>query len=133
MSEMSTDERMLLTRATMTILDSWRLATEEMQTLLGLPDSFRSRSFQKFRSHETFPDDPAVERRADYILSIAGALRTSFPTNPTMGGRWLRQKHRRFGRTPLSLLLEQGEQGLVVVLAELDCTFSWDISSPTSV
>ncbi|MCB1831335.1 MAG: DUF2384 domain-containing protein, partial [Gammaproteobacteria bacterium] len=68
----------------------------------------RARSLQKYRSHEVFPDEPEIERRADYILRIAGALRTSYPTNPYMGERWLRLKHRRFGRTPLAVLMSDG-------------------------
>jgi len=131
MSDLTPEEQMLMTRATMSILDSWKLETEEMRTILGLPEKVRARSFQKFRSHEVFPDEPEVARRADYVLRIAGALRTSYPTNPYMGERWLRLKHRRFGRTPLSVLMSDGEQGLVTVLAELDCTFSWDLSGST--
>ena len=129
MSGLTPEERVLMTRATMSILDSWKLGTEEMRSVLGLPEKVRARSFQKFRSHDVFPDEPEIDRRADYVLRIAGALRTSYPTNPYMGERWLRQKHRRFGRTPLAVLLEDGEQGLVIVLAELDCTFSWELSS----
>ena len=120
-----------MTRGTMSILDSWKLGPDQMRIILGLPENIRARSFQKFRTHETFPDEPGVARRADYILRLAGALRTSYLTNPYMGERWLRMKHRRFGRPPLSVLLEDGEQGLVMVLAELDCTFSWDQSSAT--
>jgi len=131
MREMTPEERLLMTRATMSILDSWKLETEEMRTILGLPENVRARSFQKFRSHQEFPDEAAVTRRADYVLRIAGALRTSYPTNPYMGARWLRSKHRRFGKTPLSVLLSDGEQGLVMVLAELDCTFAWDLSGST--
>ena len=126
MSELNPQGRLVLTKATMSILDSWKLDSDQMRVILGLPDKVRSRAFQKFRSHEPFPDEPEVQRRADYILRIAGALRTTYPTNSNMGWRWLRQKHRRFGRTPLSILLEGQEDGLVAVLAELDCTFSWD-------
>ena len=75
MTELTPEERVLITRATMSILDSWKLGSEEMRTVLGLPAKVRARSFQKFRSHEVFPDDPGIERRADYILRIAGALR----------------------------------------------------------
>ncbi|HHH38030.1 MAG TPA: DUF2384 domain-containing protein [Sedimenticola sp.] len=128
MSEMSHESRLVLTKATMSILDSWRLGTEEMRTVLGLPDKVRARGFQRFRMNEAFPDDPAVERRMNYVMKIAGALHTTYPTNPMMAARWLRQKHRRFGRTPLAVLLEGGEEGLVAVLAELDCTFCWDLS-----
>ena len=133
MSEMTPQDKLTMTRATMSILDSWKLDNEQMSAVLSLPTAVRARGFQKFRSHESFPDDPKVERCADYILRIAGALRTSYPINPTMGGRWLRQKHRRLGRTPLSLMLEEGENGLVRVLAELDCTFHWDMSGSKAV
>ena len=128
MTDTILEQRLVVTRATMSILDSWRLGVDEMRTLMGLPENVRARSFQKFRSHEPFPDDPEVQRRADYVMRIAGALHTSFPTNSSMGWRWLRQRHRRFGRTPLAVLMEDGEAGLVAVLAELDCTFSWDQS-----
>jgi hypothetical protein len=128
MSEMSPENRLVLTKAIMSILDSWHLGTEEMRTVLGLPDKVRARGFQRFRMNEAFPEEPEIERRMDYVMKIAGALHTTYPTNPTMGARWLRQKHRRFGRTPLSVLLEGGEDGLVAVLAELDCTFCWDLS-----
>ncbi len=131
-NEMPYESRVLLTRATMSILDSWRLRPEEMQAVLGLPEKTRARSLQKFRTHEPFPDEPEIHRRADYVLRIAGALRTTYPTNPHMGWRWLRQKHRRLGRTPLSVLLEEGEDGLVQILAELDCTFCWDLSGSKS-
>ncbi|PLY17173.1 MAG: DUF2384 domain-containing protein [Sedimenticola sp.] len=133
MSEMTQQDRLTLTKATMSILDSWKLETEQMRVVLGLPADVRARGFQKYRSHETFPDDPKVARCADYVLRIAGALRTAYPVNPTMGGRWLRQRHRRFGCTPLSVMLEGGEDGLVAVLAEVDCTFSWDLSGSRSV
>ena len=128
MNEMTPENRLLLTKATMSILDSWKLDAKEMNTILGLPETVRGRGLQKFRSHESFPDDPAVDRRADYVLRIAGALRTTYPTNPNMAPIWLRRAHRRLGRTPLSLLLQEGEEGLVRVLAELDCTVCWDLT-----
>ncbi|MEW8044743.1 MAG: DUF2384 domain-containing protein [gamma proteobacterium symbiont of Phacoides pectinatus] len=123
----SQDQRLTLTRATMSILDAWKLDIEQMRALLGLPESVRGRGFQRFRSHEAFPEGERIDRRIDYVLRIAGALRTTYPTNPTMGGRWLRQNHRRLGIRPLELMLES-EAGLVRVLAELDCTFAWDLS-----
>jgi hypothetical protein len=128
MSDEAMDSRMVMTKATMYILDSWKLRSEEITQVLGLPEKVRARALQRFRSHEPFPDEPGIQRRADYILRIAGALRTTYPTNPAMGSRWLRQRHRRLGRTPLSLLTEGDESGLVAVLAELDCTFCWDLS-----
>ncbi len=130
------DDQMMidLTRAVMQLLDGWRLETSEMQAMLAMPDNVRSRAFHKFREgQQAFPEDPAVLRRSHYLLRIADALRTTYPRNPEMGGRWLRQGHRRFGnRSPLTIILEGGEGGLVAVLSELDCTFSWDLTGSTA-
>ena len=124
---------MRTTSATMQVLDSWHLDTSQMQTLLAMPSTVRARAFNGFRRGTPFPDNPVVKRRADYILRISDALRTTFPTNPNMAGRWIRQGHRRFGQnTPLSVML-QGEDGLIAILAQLDCTFAWDLSGSTVV
>lgn len=119
-----------ITRVVMQLLDSWKLETAEMQALLCMPKEIRSRTFHKFREGQaSFPDDPNVLRRANYLLRISDALRTTYPRNPEMAGRWIRQGHRRFGkRTPLTIMLEGGDGGLVAVLSELDCTFSWDLT-----
>jgi len=46
-----------------------------------------------------------------------------------MAGQWVKMRHRRFrNRTPLQMIFEGGEMGLVAVLSELDCTFSWDMT-----
>lgn len=133
----STKQRALrdLTQAVMNLVDAWGLQTREAQELLGLPDKVRARSFNKFREgRESLPDDPHVLRRANYLLRISESLRTSFPRNPEMGGRWIRQPHRRFGRrTPLSLILGSGESGFIAVLSEVDCTFSWDLTGSRAV
>jgi hypothetical protein len=122
-----------ITRAVMTLLDSWQLDAREIQSVLCLPEKTRARALNKFREGtDTLPDDPVVLRRAGYLLRISDALRTTYPMNPRMSGRWVRQGHRRFGRrTPLSIILNDGESGLIAVLSELDCTFSWDLTGST--
>ena len=119
-----------ITRAVMALLDSWQLDTREIQAILDLPETTRTRALNKYREgHDVFPDDPTVMRRAGYLLRISDALRTTYPLNPRMSGRWVRQGHRRFGRrSPLSIILRDGESGLIAVLSELDCTFSWDLT-----
>ena len=123
-----------ITQAVMGLLDSWKLDTREIQGVLSLPEKMRTRALNKFREgSDVFPDDPAVLRRAGYLLRISDALRTAYPMNPRMSGRWVRQGHRRFGRrTPLSIILNDGESGLIAVLSELDCTFSWDLTGSTA-
>ena len=126
-----------ITRAVMHVLDSWRLDTEAMRQILALPEEVRGRAFAKYREGTaSLPGDPQVLRRCEYVLRIADALRTAYPVNPKMGGRWIHQRQKRFGgRTPISMILEDGETGLAVVLGEVDCTFAWDCtgSRPASV
>ena len=119
-----------ITRAVMGLLDSWQLDTQEIQGVLCLPENVRVRALNKFREGtDVLPDDPTVLRRAGYLMRISDALRTTYPLNPRMAGRWVRQGHRRFGRrSPLSIILRDGESGLIAVLSELDCTFSWDLT-----
>ena len=123
-----------ITQAVMGLLDSWQLDTREIQAVLCLPETVRARALNKVREGtDVLPDDPAVLRRAGYLLRISDALRTTYPMNPRMSGRWVRQGHRRFGRrTPLSIILKDGESGLIAVLSELDCTFSWDLTGSTA-
>jgi len=119
-----------LSRAVVSLLESWGLSTQDMQDMLSLPSSYRARKFNKLREgNEILPDDENVLRRAGYLLRISEALRTTYPCNPEMAGRWIRMRHRRFRhKTPLDMILNQGETGLIMVLSELDCTFSWDLT-----
>jgi hypothetical protein len=123
-----------ITQAVMALLDSWQLDSKEIQNVLSLPETSRARALNKYREGtDALPDDPKVLRRARYLLRIADALRTTYPLNPKMSGRWVRQGHRRFGkRSPLSIILRDGESGLIAVLSELDCTFSWDLTGSTT-
>ena len=130
MSDEQQQAQLQVTQAVMGLLDAWELNTSEMQRILLLPENVRARAFQKFRDgNEPFPSDDDTLRRAAYLLRLADALRTTYPRNPKMAGRWVRLRHRRFGRrTPLSMILDGGESGLIAVLSELDCTFSWDLT-----
>lgn len=135
MSEQQEQARGEITVAVMGLLDSWGLDTSEIQGVLRLPDKSRARALNKYREGtDVLPDDPVVLRRARYLLRISDALRTAYPLNPRMAGRWVRQGHRRFGRrSPLSIILRDGESGLIAVLSELDCTFSWDLTGSKSM
>ncbi len=134
MSNERTQARSDITQAVMALLDSWQLDTKEIQAVLSLPETMRARALNKLRDGaDSLPEDPAVLRRAGYLLRISDALRTTYPLNPRMSGRWVRQGHRRFGRrSPLSIILRDGESGLIAVLSELDCTFSWDLTGSRS-
>jgi hypothetical protein len=135
MSEQQQQARGEITQAVMGLVDSWGLDTGEIQGVLCLPEKVRARALNKYREGtDVFPDDPVVLRRARYLLRISDALRTTYPLNPRMASRWVRQGHRRFGRrSPLSIILRDGESGLIAVLSELDCTFSWDLTGSKSM
>ena len=119
-----------ISRAVVNLLESWELNTQDMQNMLCLPENYRARKFNQLREgRELLPDDEKVLRRAGFLLRISDALRTTYPLNPEMAGRWIRMRHRRFRqKTPLDMILKEGETGLIAVLSELDCTFSWDMT-----
>jgi len=63
------------------------------------------------------------------MLGIIDALRTTYPRNLQMGARWMVAPHIRLqNRCPLQAMLEDGEQGVVAVLSELDCAYAWELS-----
>ncbi len=122
----TSESRERMARQAMAALDQWRLNTDEIVAILALPEKTRGAQLERFRHGEALPNDPPLMTRAEHIVGIADALRTSFPRNSRIGARWLVTPHRRFRkRTPLSLMIEDGVNGLCRVRAELDCSFSW--------
>jgi hypothetical protein len=121
------DDRLAMTQGVMSMFESWGLHAEEIMALLDLQGKVRH--FAQYRYNKPLPDTPDIMRRVDYLVRIDDALRTTYPTNPGMGKRWLRQRNHKFNRhTPLSMMIGDGEQGMIYVLSRLDCTFAWDQS-----
>jgi len=130
-SDHSLNERLAITRGTMNLFESWGLRTEEMMALLNLEG--KARHFAQYRYSTPFPDEPGLMKRIEYLIRIDDALRTTYPTNPSMGKRWLRQRNHKFNsHSPLSMMMGDGERGLIYVLSRLDCTFAWDQSGSKS-
>lgn len=124
------EERLLLARSIMAILDDWGLDAEDRIKLLGLPDGTRARHLERFRMNTPLPDEGDVMTRVEHLVGIADALRTTFPRNPHMGSHWLRTPHRRFSRKPpLAIMIEGGMSGLIAIRSELDCSYAWYRSS----
>ena len=119
-----------LTRAVVRVMASWGLGAEQMSAVLSLPPQTGAGSFYRYREgQESLPDEATVLRRAQYVLRISDALRTTYPRNLEMAAHWIRRRHRRMGRrTPLDVILAGDEAGIIAVLSELDCTFSWDVT-----
>lgn len=129
---LSEERQIVMTQKIMQSLDEWGLSATEQLSVLDLPDNIRTRKLRAFHEDTPFPDHPNVEYRVVRLLGIIDALRTSYPKNPTMGGRWMKMPHRRFqNRTPLQTMLEDGGNGVTAVLAELDCSYAWDLSGST--
>ena len=129
MNELSRDERLSATRRTMDLLQGWGLGAREIAVILQLPETVKARHVGRFCDGEPFPDDPQVNRRLDYLSRIEEALHTFFPRNPEMRHLWVKRANKRFGqRAPVSVMVEDGESGMISVLSHLDCTFAWDLT-----
>jgi hypothetical protein len=133
MSELTAEERHTMTRKVMSMLESWNLSAQDMIRLLQLPDSVKARNMARFRDDEPFPADATVDRRVAYLLRIEEALHTYFPRNPEMRDMWVKRGNKQFGkRSPIAVMVEDGESGLISVLSHLDCTFAWDLTGSKS-
>jgi hypothetical protein len=121
------NDRLAITRGVMNMFENWGLHTEEIMALLDLQG--KARHFAQYRYNKPLPDNPDIMRRVEYLVRIDDALRTTYPTNPSMGKRWLRQRNQKFNKlTPLSMMIGDGERGMIYVLSRLDCTFAWEQS-----
>lgn len=126
---MSVERQVLMTQKIMANLDEWGLSAADQVSILDLPDGIRTRKLRAFHEDTPFPEDPNVEYRVVRLMGIIDELRTMYPKNPMMGQRWMKTPHKRFqNRTPLQMMLENGGNGVTAVLAELDCTYAWDLS-----
>ncbi|MET0070002.1 MAG: DUF2384 domain-containing protein [Candidatus Thiodiazotropha sp.] len=123
-------DRIAITRGVMNMFESWGLHAEEIMALLDMQG--KARHLAQYRYNKPLPDSPDIMRRVEYLVRIDDALRTTYPTNPNMGKRWLRQRNHKFNRhSPLSMMIGDGEQGMIYVLSRLDCTFAWEQSGST--
>lgn len=132
MKELTESQRMAATQKIMAAVDEWGLTGDQILAVLDLPEGQRSRHLQKFRDDTPLPDTEAVNMRISSLLGIIDALRTSYPRNVNMGARWMNMPHRRFQkRTPVRTMLEDGGEGVIAVLSELDCAYAWELSGST--
>jgi len=128
MQPIDPEQRLALAHAVMYLLDNWQVEGEDQVRLLGLPSATPPRRLQQYRQDMPLPDDSAVLERAEHLVGIDEALRTTFPHNAKMGTLWLKQKNRQLGgRKPLLTMLEDGVPGLVAVRCNLDCAYAWHL------
>lgn len=133
MFHLSEDRQVLLTQKIMASLDEWGLSAADQVVVLNLPEGTRTRKLRAYHVDTALPKSDDVEFRAVRLLGIIDALRTSYPKNESMGARWMKAPHRRLqNRPPLQVMLEDGNTGVNTVLAELDCSYAWELSSVQS-
>jgi len=111
------------------LLDSWEIDSSRQISFLSLPEKTPLRAIRKYRGNAPFPENDLLNEKIIHIIGIADALRTTYPRNAQMGAQWMNKPHRRFdGRTPVSVMLEQGIKGFIAVRSQLDCAFAWEDS-----
>lgn len=126
---LSVERQVHMTQKIMHSLDQWGLSAAEQVSVLDLPEGTRTRKLRAYHEDTPFPETEDVEYRVVRLLGIIDALRTTYPKNPLMGDRWMKTPHKRFqNKTPIQKMLDDGRNGVTAVLAELDCTYAWDLS-----
>ena len=126
---LSHERQILMTQKVMSSLDEWGLSAAQQLIVLDLPEGTRTRKLRSYHGDTPFPETEDVAYRVVRLLGIIDALRTTYPKNMMMGGRWMKKSHKRFqNKTPIQKMLEDGSEGVTAVLAELDCTYAWDLS-----
>lgn len=130
MSDFSNEEMSALTQAVVTHMDEWKIGAEEMLNILGMEDDAKPRHLNSYRQGaKSLPQNTDVLKRIDHIVGISDALRTTFPFSSQMRVMWLQKPHRRFQkRTPLSVMLDEGVNGLQKVRIEVDCSYGYAIN-----
>lgn len=126
---LSPEDRLVLSRTVVSVLDGWGLQPGEQIALLGLPPDTKPRQLRRYYENTPLPEDAAIWERVDHFMGIAEALRTSYPHSSAGGRIWMHQRHRLFdNRTPLAAMLEDGLNGIMAVRAYVDCAWDWNQS-----
>ena len=127
MSELTEQDRIDLARAVMAILVEWKVDAGDQAVILGFPEGTPGRKMRRYHDDTPLPDEPAIMARVEHIISIADALRTTYPISQTMRSIWMHRPIRRLrSRKPVRIMVEDGVDGIVRVRSHLDCSYMWD-------
>ncbi len=114
------EDRGALAKMVMTLLDHWRLPTDDQAALLGLASSNRS-ALARYRKGEPIGTSRDQYERVGHLLGIHKNLRLLFPQNRDLAYRWMSTRNRAFDNlTPVEIVKEWGFSGLLMVRAYLD-------------
>lgn len=126
MPEYTQQERERLASMVMGVLHDWNIREEFQLNLLGLPADTPERELTKFSRGKALPEDQNLLDRVVHIIGINSALNVLYPLNPKMPGFWLTTRSRYFRGQPLTVMLEEGLNGMDRVWRHLDCTRNWE-------
>lgn len=114
------DDRGALAKMVMTLLDHWKLGTEDQAALLGLAASNRS-ALARYRKGEAIGSSRDQYERVGHLLGIHKSLRLLFPHNRDLAYRWMTTRNKAFdNRTPIEVIKDWGFAGLLMVRAYID-------------
>jgi uncharacterized protein (DUF2384 family) len=113
-------DRGALAKMVMSLLDHWKLSTEEQAALLGIAASNRA-ALTRYRKGEPIGTSRDQYERVGHLLGIHKNLRLLFPQNRDLAYRWMSTRNRAFdNRAPVEVVNEWGFAGLLMVRAYLE-------------
>lgn len=116
----ATLDRGALAKMVMTLLDHWKLSTEDQAALLGIAASNRA-ALTRYRKGEAIGTSRDQFERVGHLLGIHKNLRLLFPHNRDLAYRWISTRNKAFDNlTPVDIVREWGFAGLLMVRAYLD-------------
>lgn len=115
-----TQDRRALAKMIMTLLDHWKLTTEDQAVLLGIAPNNRA-ALTRYRKGEPIGSSRDQYERVGHLLGIHKNLRLLFPHNRDLAYRWMSTRNKAFDhRTPVEVIKEWGFAGLLMVRSYLD-------------
>ncbi len=116
----ASQDRGALAKMVMTLLDHWKLTTEDQAAILGLAPNNRA-ALSNYRSGKPIGTSRDQYERVGHLLGIHKNLRLLFPQNRDLAYSWMTTRNRAFDhRTPVEVIKEWGFAGLLMVRGYLD-------------
>lgn len=95
------------------ILDAWGVNFKEQPALLGLPDDYSKRAYNRIRLGTQFPSIDEPYERARLINRIHQATLTLFPFSEASANLWPQVPQRPFGgQSALDIMRRHGLAGM---------------------
>lgn len=116
----ATQDRGALAKMMMTLVDHWKLTTEDQAALLGIAANNRA-ALTRYRKGEPIGTSRDQYERVGHLLGIHKNLRLLFPQNRDLAYRWMSTRNKAFDNlTPVDVIKAWGFAGLLMVRSYLD-------------